>query len=426
MDGRHSISTVYAQRKAAFGDAVWLHHSHAHCRFEKLLQQRDELLKASMNFLLYLKENLPFGKDPQNDEWISAQATRAMENFPPVWPGDMVKTSVMGIIRWKGLHFASSMYVTLPTLSWCFFSLTCHDSALPRFLDKRVRFDDRADFAIGLLDHKEELIDLPEVEGHSRSNEELLDHILDSILEEEVPRVSSQRTHVVSTVSSLLSICIPGNRMNYYGDLLGALILSPCEERFYTRYCDLYAEMIPGLVKLLGEHGIKVSSSPSRNFFCHIIGTYLEEILGSEEGSPYLKFSMLTCGHEVCGQINDFLRSEETRMTIETEWGATSDCIKDLKIDGRYSLLEVWHRRYAQPPSTELVKKHEAEAAQHWSVRLNDARELLGGIGTDEEIFQIMGEWYSDVEKALEGSQAFVTSKTRRGPETGDAMVGIE
>jgi hypothetical protein len=51
---------------------------------------------------------------------------------------------------------------------------------------------------------------------------------------------------------------------------------------------------------------------------------------------------------------------------------------------------------------------------------------LLESIGTDEEISQIMGERYSDVGKALEGSQVFVTADAQNELETEDAMVGIE
>lgn len=53
-------------------------------------------------------------------------------------------------------------------------------------------------------------------------------------------------------------------------------------------------------------------------------------------------------------------------------------------------------------------------AAQQWSVRLDDTRELLRTIGTEEEISQIMGERYHDLVKALEGSQAFVVTETQR------------
>ena len=53
-------------------------------------------------------------------------------------------------------------------------------------------------------------------------------------------------------------------------------------------------------------------------------------------------------------------------------------------------------------------------AAQQWSVRLDDTRELLRTIGTEEEISRIMGERYRDLVKALEGSQAFVVTETQR------------
>lgn len=386
-----------------------------------------------MQFLLFVKEKLPFGKDPEKDEWISAQAIRVMESFSAGGAAisGTIKTSVMGIVRWKGLYFASSVCVILPILFWPIVLLTPHCSVLPRFLQKHVRLEALTEFALELVKHKEELIALPETEGHTASNAELLDHILDKILEAAISEVPGRDQYGRrSAVSSLLSICIPGNRMGAYGDLLGSFALGPHKEYFYSEYQYFYAEIIPDLVKLLREHGVDVSSSPSREFFYDIIGTYLEQILGSKKGSPYLKFSVLTCEHEGCAQINDFLRSKKTHMTIKTDWGAISDCVASLKIDGKryeYPLLQVRGQSTATRLQTvEFIKNHEAEAAQDWSVRLADARKMLKDIGTDEEISQIMGERHSDVEKALEGSQAFVTSETGKGFEKEDAMTGIE
>jgi len=211
--------------------------------------------------------------------------------------------------------------------------------------------------------------------------------------------------------------------MKAYGDLLD-FISRPGEESFYTHYVDLYVKIVPNLVKLLGEHGINLSSSPSRKFFCYIIGTYLEEILGSEEGSPFLKFSMLTCGHEVCSRVNDFLRSEETTTTIQVD-DETERCVKDLKIDRRYSLFECQGGSYRRPPRMQLTKKHAAMAAQNWSDRLSDALKMLKSIGTDDEISKIMGGRYPDVEKALKRSQAFVMAEAPRSVAE-EVMVGIE
>lgn len=383
-----------------------------------------------MRFLLFVKEKLPFGADPQKDEWICSQAYSMLETFTPDGDGNMIKTCVLDIVRWRGLRFASSVFVA-PFLSpTIHFLLIRYDSILPRFLGERAPLNDKADFAMGLIEHKEELIALPGAEGQTTSNTELLDGILDKILEVMIPQVSKQWSQYErrNAVSSLLSICIPGNRMKSYGELLDTIEGSGSYGKtFYAKYLELYEYMVPRLVKLLEKHGISVSSSPSRKFFCSVIGTYLQEILGSKEGSPYLNFSMLACGHEACLRVNDFLRSEETRMTIQkTEEDEVKSCVRGLAIDGAYDLLEFNRRWGTQPYTVELIKNHVAEAAQHWTVRLADTRKMLESIGTNEEISQIMGERWPDVEKALEGSQAFVIGETQGELETEDAMVGIE
>jgi len=74
-----------------------------------LFQERGGLQTESIKFLLFIKEELPFGTDPQEDEWISAQATRAMETFAP--EGSKLTPGVIDVVRWRGLEFASSVYV---------------------------------------------------------------------------------------------------------------------------------------------------------------------------------------------------------------------------------------------------------------------------------------------------------------------------
>jgi len=89
-----------------------LHGSHAHCRFEKLFRAPGSEQAASIKFLLFVKDKLSFGTDPETDEWISAQATLAMENFNPRWQGRGSAPEVIEMIRWRGFEFASSVYVT--------------------------------------------------------------------------------------------------------------------------------------------------------------------------------------------------------------------------------------------------------------------------------------------------------------------------
>lgn len=89
-----------------------LHGFHVHCRFEALFQEPESFQTASIEFLLFVKDKLPFGTDPEKDEWISTQATLAMETFDPRRQGGGSAPEVIEVIRWRGLEFASSVYVT--------------------------------------------------------------------------------------------------------------------------------------------------------------------------------------------------------------------------------------------------------------------------------------------------------------------------
>ena len=388
-----------------------------------LFQQRGELQTESIEFLLFVKEKLPFGADPQKDEWISAQATRSMETLDPQLSHGFIP-GMVGITCWRGLQFASSVCVLLVLSFRSSLLLTRQHRILPRF---PVGMGVRVEFGKLLVRCKEKLIALPQAEGQT-SNAELFDHVLDEILAAAIPQVFDQDCFdwtdpIPSSISSLFSICIPGNRTKSYEDLLD-LISHPRGKPFYTRYLDLYARILPDLVKLLNENGISVSSSPSRKFFRYIIGAYLQDFLGSTGESPYLELSMLTCGHEACSRVNDFLRSEEERTRVPLG-DAIESCVTGLQKDGRDMLFRWDVYRREKPPRMELSKRSEAAAAKSWSIRLAKTQECLRTIGTDEEISQIMGERYQDVVKALEGSQAFVIMETRR-EEADEAMVGVE
>lgn len=95
-------------------DIAHLHGFDARCRFEVLFQERGRLRVESIKFLLFVKEKLPFGADPQKDEWISAQANHVMETLAQLWdnPSKLVP-GVIDIVRWGGLQFASPVYAIL-------------------------------------------------------------------------------------------------------------------------------------------------------------------------------------------------------------------------------------------------------------------------------------------------------------------------
>lgn len=274
------------------------------------------------------------------------------------------------------------------------------------------------------MKRKEELIGLPRVEGQTTSNGELLNQILDKIVETVASRVwqnyRRDQYHLRKVLLSLVSICASENRMESYGKLLERLLPLSDDQSFYARYRDVYEGLIPGLTKKLKELGVSVWTSPSREFFHEIIGRYLEEVVGSREGSRYLKFPILGCEHEWCRPLEEFLRSEERCLRVE---GGRQNCSYRLKLDGGYELLEAKPLFGTRVAASEYKKKHEALAVQYLSVRVADARKLLESIGTEEDISRIMGERYLDVEKALEGSQAFVHV---RKAGTGEGMVGME
>ena len=106
--GGTQVRRCVANVSTALPGVAHLRDSHARCRFEMLFQERGELQTESIGFLLFVKEKLPFGADPQKDEWISAQATHWMETFDP-HAGHGFIPGLIGIVRWRGLQFASSM-----------------------------------------------------------------------------------------------------------------------------------------------------------------------------------------------------------------------------------------------------------------------------------------------------------------------------
>jgi hypothetical protein len=96
-----------------------------------------------VRFLLFVKEKLPFEKDREKDEWISAQAARVIGTMVPDNIGGMIGTGVMDVVHWQGLHFAASMYVTLPILSSMFFLFRRHGMTVCYHRSSKKEWDRR-------------------------------------------------------------------------------------------------------------------------------------------------------------------------------------------------------------------------------------------------------------------------------------------
>lgn len=366
-----------------------------------------------------MKEKLPFGADPEEDEWISAQATSAVESYDL----ECDHSGLIDIVRWKGLEFASMYAIPVPSFRSSSFVDVRHGRVLPRFTNgSRMPLRHITAFGMGLIKYKEELIGLPQAEGQT-SNAELFDNALDQLLAAAIPKLRHSEDCWELWVPDLLSICIPGKKSGPHKELLDC-ISDSCRP-FYTRCVNIYSKVIPELIRLHGEHGVSVSSSPSGDFLRYVVGTYLQDVLGTEEGSPYLKFSTLTCGHEGCSVVNDFLRSEEREKTIPLN-DEVNRCIGSLRIDSQFHILKREPHWWKNPPTVDLTKTREGLGAQYWSFRLANTRKLLEKIGTEEEICEIMGERWEDVKKALEGSQAFVVTEAGREKGADEEMDGIE
>ena len=322
-------------------------------------------------------------------------------------------SGLIDIVRWKGLEFASSVYVIpAPSFRSSSFVDAGYGRVLPRFTrGSRVPFDHVAAFGTGLVKYKEELIALPQVEGQT-GNGELFDDILDKILSTAIPKLpSTEHYRLKDRVLTLLSMCISEKKSERHKEVLDRI--TRFGKPFYARYVDLYSKIIPELIRLHGEHGVSVLSSPSGDFLRYVVETYLQDVLGTKEGSPYLKFSMLTCGHEECSPVNEFLLSEEREKTIEAS-NQVAHCVHSIKIDSRYEVLDSKPYWWKKPPTMDLTKTAEGLGARYWSVRLADTRKMLEKIGTEEEVCEIMGDRWEDLKKALEGSQAFVVTETGR------------
>lgn len=101
--------------------------------------------------------------------------------------------------------------------------------------------------------------------------------------------------------------------------------------------------------------------------------------------SPYLKFSMLTCGHEACSRVNSFLRFEETETMVPLD-DKIQRCVTGLRIGQRYSLFNrdiCWSRKpphhgfgqearsYGSPTLEYPSRRRSRVPEEHWHGRRN-------------------------------------------------------
>jgi hypothetical protein len=171
-------------------------------------------------------------------------------------------------------------------------------------------------------------------------------------------------------------------------------------EKFET----LYSPLIPGLQELSRKEGINICSPPFSDLLQFLVGSYLCDILGPKPREVVVR--NIGCGCDDCRLVDKFLTSratEETfrfikahRLHVEEELGSASDLI-------RFTVF-----RHSSPHGLVVTKQPALLAASSWKHRVAEAKKLLKSIGDEDVISKLMGRQYSDMVKALEGTQPFI------------------
>ncbi|KIJ99772.1 hypothetical protein K443DRAFT_8177 [Laccaria amethystina LaAM-08-1] len=173
------------------------------------------------------------------------------------------------------------------------------------------------------------------------------------------------------------------------------------------KFQTLFIPLIKPLRELLNKEGVELTSGPFHDLFHLLIGSYLQNILGAKPRlTERTKLRKIGCGCADCGNVDTFLFSTELaeltlrlvkarRLHVQSRLNATFDLLTYQVIRG-------------SPYRLHITKTAETVEVVRWSARQADMRSLLKEeVGEDDVLQKVMGMWWDDVRKALQGTESF-------------------
>jgi hypothetical protein len=206
----------------------------------------------------------------------------------------------------------------------------------------------------------------------------------------------------ISPMFRLMDLCLTTDNMKTCAQLLSRLTTSTKYQA--NQFKVLHIPFLARLRRLLDKHHVEFYSPPFQDFARILIGRYLSDVLRAKPSEPNAKMRKIGCGCPDCQVLDTFLMSD--RPT--TEFRMRQD--RRAHLEGRALTakdLLTFHTITTGSPHALVVTKR-TEIFNQWLNRQKVAQTLLSSIGDAQMIAKIMGSRSGDVQKALDGTQAYV------------------
>ncbi|PFH49441.1 hypothetical protein AMATHDRAFT_63197 [Amanita thiersii Skay4041] len=179
----------------------------------------------------------------------------------------------------------------------------------------------------------------------------------------------------------------------------------PSPESLKWIVTSYYMPLASRLHELVPELQTGPCWTPFIKYMQWLIGTYTVKVLGTKTYNPCLPTFSSSCSCRDCAQMYEFLRqlyvprrmfkmSTKAIMHIKRKFPACPFDMEMVYTNGRaIGVLAT---------KSPIVLK-----AARWEGRLEQAKQFLAAIGTDEEIALMMGDKYPALLKALEGNELY-------------------
>ena len=227
----------------------------------------------------------------------------------------------------------------------------------------------------------------------------------------------------IDRVVEVLEELIVSGDMSFCDTLFEDILKASQSESVGKTIVNLYAHLLPPLLKLLSKLNKDISAPPFVDFLQKIIAMYLKNVLGGKDQLHNCLLRSIGCGGDKCDDcklLDVFILNPTTtskifrlgyyegkrRDHLESRVGTA----KDICYSERARKSDQYVLRVTKNPK--LIK------ASQWETRLQNAISFLALIGPDDVIAQIMGSTYQDVTKALSGEKPFGSTSAKRPGST--------
>jgi hypothetical protein len=215
----------------------------------------------------------------------------------------------------------------------------------------------------------------------------------------------------ISRMLRLMDLCLTAGNMNTCAQLLSKLLTST--DDLAKQFQVIYSPFLARLRRLLDKHHVEFCSPPFRDFARTLIGRYLIGVLRGNPGEPKAKMRRIGCGCLDCQSLDAFLMSDKPT----TEFRLRQD--RRAHLEGQALTAKdiiTFHTITTGSPHALVVTKR-TEVLKRWLNRAETAQSLLSSIGDAPMIAKIMGSRYEDVQKALDGTQAYAVKPSVTGTQ---------